>query len=124
MLPPPPAELPSFPSPEDLDLSLPGEDNGLEDASEDELPKLSKSLDIQPVQAMVSKHIFLNVENFKQMLESVNNIRSSLDKSGKLVTEIESLGSEQSKYYHKWREDIKDAHDKILYVDAILFKQR
>lgn len=122
VVPPPPHELPEFPSPSDSDLSddLP---NSKEIPLDDlDLPKDEMPIEKPEFHEREVSSTFVRLETLQSVVDDVHNVRSRLEKSARVVVRLEEVHEEQNNLLQSWHNDIKTMHDKLIYVDEVLFK--
>lgn len=121
-IPLPPDELPSFPSPEELDI---------EDV--DKVEQLREDLDASParkgpVMSVFTRQsneepLFLRVESYQSILDLIGYTRNHLDRSGRMVARMEELHDGQKGHLNHIRDEVHEAHEKLLLIDSLLFKR-
>jgi len=149
--PPPPGNLPSFPSPEELDdfirkdksdtdsMDLPE----LPDLPEPPLPGVISNMKFAPPKStsprsmstlksrstgnfseeIRTRPVFLKADLFQAVLNDIGNVRTRLEKSNRMIARLEEVHDNQNHLLHNWQSTLKDFHEKLLFVDSILFKK-
>jgi hypothetical protein len=129
-LPPPPAELPTFPEPKAQHFPDP---HDIADEAVFEEPEPSTddftSRIVSKQRGEVEHHkatnpIFLRMHSFKSVVDEVNQVRSSLDESDKMLVRLERLHSDGDRTLRGWHDSMKNIHEKLIFVDELLFKGR
>ena len=90
-------ELPTFPTPEPL-------------------PEFSRT---EPKAGPV----FLKAEMLDALLNDIQAVRARLDKSERMVARIEEVHDAQGRLLQSWNGTMKEVHDKLLFLDTVLFKK-
>ena len=68
------------------------------------------------------KTIYVNVDNFKAMLGTLNIVRSDLKKSEESLTKLENVKNMKDKSFDKVRLSLDDLQKKLIFMDKTLFK--
>jgi len=132
--PPPSGDLPSFPSPQELDDFLQKDKTSLKFPELPELPEPSMPQSAphlkfnRPASTAKSAKsddspVFLKADSFQAVLGDINDLRARLEKSNRMIARLEEVHDSQNHLLHNWHETLKDFHEKLLFVDEILFKR-
>ena len=147
--PPPSGDLPSFPSPQELDNFLRKDKSDRLSLPDLELPELPEAPIISEIKLRPSKlvpprsmssmssipklrparleeenrPVFLKDDLFQAVINDINNVRIRLEKSNRMIARLEEVHDTQNHLLHNWHETMKDFHEKLLFVDGILFKR-
>ena len=68
--------------------------------------------------------VFIKIENYKEVIELITNIKSKVNESKKYLERIESLKSEEDAKISEWEDVIKGIEDKIDFVNATLMEPK
>ena len=143
IVPPPPANLPSFPSPQEFDEFIRKDKNDMAELPElPDMPEppsaVSGSRFVQSKSASPSKSraksqfsediamrpVFLKADLFQAVINDINHVRTRLEKSNRMIARLEEVHDSQNHLLHNWQSTLKDFNEKLLFVDGILFKKR
>jgi len=78
---------------------------------------IPKNIEKAPLQG---KPIFIKVENYKDMLGDLSNIKSDLKKAHDALALLEEQKQEEDKEFNKWHSCLEDMHNKLSMMDKIL----
>lgn len=132
-IPAPPSfdHLPSFPSPKDLEK--PSEREIEEAVGAQVRTPLGKhkeevvekeSLELSELREhKVSKPIFIHAPTYKALVDEISQMKAQLVEADEIVTTLENFKGDQDKAYRSWQSDVKDIHEKLIYIDEVLFKR-
>lgn len=124
MVPPPPHELPEFPSPSDVDQEKSLEvDQG--EPSDDEMGPKDDEMSEERKPEFHERELsstFVKAETLQSVIDDIHSVRSRLEKSARVVVRLEEVHEEQNNLLQSWHNDIKTMHDKLIYIDEVLFK--
>lgn len=132
VIPLPPERLPSFPAPEELDEDMVGPLPGEEELpspprkakqSKGPIPTFPQEF-LRPIMREDEEPLFLNVESYQTILDTLGYARTHLDRSGRMVARLEELSETQKSHLNHVHDTIHDAHEKLLFLDELLFKKR
>ena len=115
VVPPAPHEMPTFPSLPEIEDKLEEPEHFIDDL---ELP--SSEPEFSESNQMST---FVKMETFQAVLADVVSVRSRLDKSVRVVMRLEEVHEEQNNLLKSWQSDIKVIHEKLNYIDNVLFKR-
>ena len=110
-------DLPAFPAPEEVE--------GL--AHMPEFPQMPEAM--EPIALPrrdvreLRRPVFLKQDMFESVINDIQSVRSRLDKSERMVARIEEVHDSQGRLLQSWNGTMKDIHDKLLFIDNILFKK-
>ena len=103
-------DVPSFPVPEE---TLP------------EFPKLPGST--APIRETryepAVRAVFMKADVLDAVMNDIQTVRGRLDKSEKMVARIEEVHDSQGRLLQSWNGTLKEVHDKLLFLDTVLFKK-
>ena len=68
--------------------------------------------------------IFVNIHSFKAVMDEFGQIRDKLDESEEMLGRMDKLFSNQGQEYNKWQGTMKNVHEKLIFVDEMLFRGR
>ena len=68
--------------------------------------------------------VFIKIENYKEVIELINKIKSKVNESKKYLERIESLKSEEDAKIGEWEDVIKNIEDKIDFVNTTLMEPK
>lgn len=112
-----PSNLPMFPEPEDI-----------EPGNMPEFPRLPEM--IESTKAMprldtreLKQPVFLKADLFESVINDIQSVRGRLDKSERMVARIEEVHDSEGRLLQSWNSTMKEIHDKLLFVDSVLFKK-
>jgi hypothetical protein len=119
----PPEDLPEFPAPSGKN-KLKLQDHDSVDVDElfrlNAVKKEKHDLDVHEV----TRPIFLRIQTFKSALDELSQVRLKVEGSDKMLSKLESIHGEQHRALNKWRDSMKEVHEKLIFVDEMLFKRR
>ena len=126
----PPDELPSFPEPNDLDFDdldkmgpFPGEETKKNRWDERmSIPAGNEFGSTRPIRRE-EEPLFLHVETYQSILDMIGYARGHLDRSGRMVTRLEELHDGQKGHLNHVNDELHEAHEKLLFIDSLLFKK-
>lgn len=75
-------------------------------------------------ESFVKKPIFVNINDYKVLLEDVLDIRKSLNGLKISVAKIDSIKEKEDTEYKNWQKILDDMKKKFLFVDEILFESK
>ena len=119
VVPLPPDELPSFPSPDELDI----EDVDKIEPLRDEPKRPAPVFDLPRFGSRGEEPLFLRVETYQSVLDMIGYARGHLDRSGRMVTRLEELHDGQKGHLNHIQDELHEAHEKLLFIDSLLFKK-
>jgi len=124
--PPPPLEeeeLPEFPEipeekavREELEkprISIEGIEKAAVREQEDVLEKMEHP--------RYTKPIFINVKNYRDVLDEIGLIKNIVKENMDVVTRISEFKEDEDKEFEKWQKIIGDMQKKLIFVDKTLF---
>ena len=128
--PPPPLEgLPTFPAPEQLkkekkgkkqEPSEPVEPVGFDKRSLSDREAMRLSRDEQEVP---DEPIFMGLDEYREMVDELSQLKMSLDQSLEVVGNLEELKHTEDAQFDKWKKQVKDIHNKLIFIDHTLFEK-
>ena len=95
-----------------------------------DLPELEEALVQEPtissprrtVSADAIKPMFISVEDYQEILNSINVIKDALRDTEESMNRLNELKNTQEKILEDWRGHLEDAERKITYVDQVIFR--
>jgi hypothetical protein len=66
--------------------------------------------------------IFVNVDDYREILNSTSTIRSSLGEAEDIVSRLNELKNEKDKEFDKWRLKLEDVERKLIFIDKTVFE--
>lgn len=95
-----------------------------------ELPELEEAVVLEPTvsqpKRLVSpesiKPMFISVEDYQEILNSINVIKDALRDTEESMNRLNELKNTQEKILEDWRGHLEDAERKITYVDQTIFR--
>jgi len=127
---PPSAEnLPSFPSPKDLEKPSPEEmEKAVEETSpiEEHREKMTKRAQTDLAETReheVTKPIFIHAPTYKSLIDEIGQMKAQMKEGDEIVETLESFKEDQDRIFKNWQSIVKDIHEKLIYVDETLFKR-
>ena len=119
-----PRDMPTFPEPEELDSHLPEFPRmpEMESPSSQSLPTVQRETQRFDAREM-KRPVFLKADLFESVLNDIQAVRARLEKSEKMGARIEEVHDSQGRLLQSWNATMKEIHDKLLFVDSILFKK-
>lgn len=119
-----PEELPDVSSIEIPELpeipEAPGVVPDLEEMAPDEMPpELSE---FRAVSAVKSKSLFVNVDDYRELMEQLNKAKSVLSEYANFSARLNELKVSKENAYEKWRNALEAIERKLLYIDKIIFE--
>ena len=64
--------------------------------------------------------VFIKVEEYDEILSIIKVIKKKLDESKEKLAKIKHLKSEEDKEILEWEDNLRDVHEKIVFVDEML----
>ncbi len=111
-------DLPVFPSLEDVDHEESEDFEDYKDHIKDvEVERLSHRDDLS-----LSKPIFMSVHLYKELIDELGQMKDRFSESGNTIDNIEKINDDNERYYRRWKNQIENIHNKLIYVDETLFK--
>lgn len=110
-LPEAPPELPPVPETPELPPSF-------ETPEPPELPELSE----EPRERAIPKTSFVDVQDYKKIINDTNIIRSKLMTADNAVKRLNDIKKEEERAIDKWRSQLEDVEKKLHYVDELIAK--
>ncbi|MBS3141642.1 hypothetical protein J4405_05885 [Candidatus Woesearchaeota archaeon] len=130
----PKLELPKF---QDFDMNQSEEkhEDTYSSAVHDELPELSSmpkdepeersyTTRSQPSYSQSDRQLFVRVEDYKDAMRKLENIKDALKKTDDILAKLEDIRAEEEAEFSAWHEDIKKIKDRVLDIDSILFEKK
>ena len=130
----PKLELPKF---QDFDMNQSEEkhEDAYSSAVHDELPELSSmpkdepeersyTTRSQPSYSQSDRQLFVRVEDYKDAMRKLENIKDALKKTDDILAKLEDIRAEEEAEFSAWHEDIKKIKDRVLDIDSILFEKK
>lgn len=121
--PPPHGDLPIFPSASEADLSEISEEPEISPQAEHMIDDLELPEEPEVV-AQGRSSTFIKIDTFRAVINEIMDLRSRLEKSGKIVTRLEEVQEQQNNLLKLWHHNIKTMREKLVYADEVLFKRR
>jgi len=127
---PPSADrLPSFPTPKDLEKASPEElqkaaspGTSLEDHKQKLVEK--EKLELAGIREHhATKPIFIHAPTYKALIDEIGQMKSLMEDAEDTVETLEKFKGDQDKSFKSWQSNIKDIHEKLIYIDETLFKR-
>jgi len=118
-------EIPSYESTLDAIKREVGTESDIpvrEPARERRLPSFSQ--DFSPVTPNIceEKPIFVKLENYKEALSQLTELKRKIDEAETLISQIEQLKNEEAAKLESWKHNVQSIKDKLLSVDKGLFE--
>lgn len=66
--------------------------------------------------------VFVKIEEYKDVLDTVNLIKSKMMEARNILSEIESIKQEEDAEVQQWTENIEELEGKISQIDKALFE--
>ena len=66
--------------------------------------------------------IFVRANQFKDILKGINVVKVNLKKSDDVLLRLDDLENSKEREFTKWRSEMEDIQNKIMFIDKILFK--
>ena len=66
--------------------------------------------------------IFVRANQFKDVLKGINIVKVNLKKSDDVLLRLDDLENSKEREFTKWRSEMEDIQNKIMFIDKILFK--
>ncbi len=73
-------------------------------------------------QGLHNKPIFVEIDDYKEALEKIENIKNKIKDAEQVLDEITRLKQEEDHQLESWRRDIENIKEKLLDVDQKLFE--
>ena len=113
-----PSELPPFP---EMKREIPRINMG---KIEEEDAKKEKALLEKARERRIEKPIFVRVEDFKQVLADINEIKAEIKNAEDCLVQITEVKNEKDKGYNAWNSELKDLERKFIFIDKTLFETK
>ena len=68
------------------------------------------------------KEVYVRVDKFKAMLQSISMMRSDLRKSEEALLKLENIKNAKDRSYERVKSSISDLQNKLIFVDKTLFR--
>lgn len=117
-----PEELPDFPEFEHKELLLPEIPQPKEIEVKEEAPLMK--MEKPEIPRHEKGPIFVEVNDFKKMLEEVTHIKNELKSGDTSAEKTLDIKNEQDRKFTKFKSIVEDLERKILYVDKTLFETK
>lgn len=118
-------DVPVAPGEEDLEMpefpELPEED--LEFPEEPEMPEVIEKPAELEEHEIPSKPLFIDVNDFKEILEELGMMRTILKEADDAGSRTEDFAIDEDKELRKWQNSIKDIQRKLIYCEKTLFSR-
>ncbi|NOZ81395.1 MAG: hypothetical protein GXP63_07025 [DPANN group archaeon] len=72
---------------------------------------------------MTQTPVFVKIEEFKEILASLNAIKDKLNQASQVLTDINDLKTKEDTELESWKESLNQVSDKVNAMDAVLFEQ-
>jgi len=116
-----PPPLPAFP---DVKRRISAEDiASIEHTEEREVRKERKELR-ELKKRHPSKTIFVEINDFKELLEDLGDMREHLNEHEAILDKLNALKNETDKHYDKWHANLNDLQRKLLFIDKTIFETK
>ncbi|MBW3011951.1 hypothetical protein KY311_02100 [Candidatus Woesearchaeota archaeon] len=77
-----------------------------------------------PREHVIIKPVFVDVDDFKRLLDDINMAKSTLSEAKEGHKAVEELRMEQDKKLSKWKSEMEDLQRKFIFIDRTLFEKR
>lgn len=71
---------------------------------------------------VIPKPAFVDVEDYKRIINDTNTIRSKLMDAENFVRKLSDIKNEEERAFEKWRTQLEDVEKKLNYVDQLIAK--
>lgn len=68
------------------------------------------------------KPLFVKVEKYKEVLETINELKERLKDAGDILTELNRIKDEEEHELQSWQEDLESIKAKLMTIDQTLFE--
>ena len=68
------------------------------------------------------KEVYVRVDKFKSVLDSISMIRSSVRKSDEVLMRLESMKNSKDRSFDRVKSSLEDLQKKLIFIDKTLFK--
>lgn len=127
IMPPPPEDLPTFPSPKDSEYDMPPPESDLDELKEaagvSEKHEEPEEVHTREYTAPSSEPVYLKIQLFKAAVAELHQLRASLSEAEERMLTLEETDRKQERMYRDWHDCVKEIHNKIVFVDESLFKR-
>ncbi len=87
-------------------------------------PILSKSsFEEETEEVVVKKPFFSRIQSYQETIESLSSIKISMIKLEELNDKLDKSRFNENRDYETLKRDLKNIHDKLLFMDDLIFKQ-
>jgi hypothetical protein len=107
-------ELPSMPEHEEAPMPE------LEEAPAEMPEPEERPVKARPVTR--KEPLFVNVEDYQNVLTSINYVRSKLGEAEDLVRKLNDIKAVEEKNFEAWRNQLEDVQRKLAYVENVVFE--
>lgn len=66
--------------------------------------------------------VFVKVEDYKEVLEIVNEVKEKISEINTTLTDLENLKEQEDAEIQSWKAGIDDIENKMHYIDQTLFE--
>ena len=119
--PPSTEHLPSFPSPKSLERPSEGEIKEAVEAQARTPLEKQKGRVVEQEKLELSE--VRDAPTYKALIDEIGQMKAQLVEADDIVDTLENFKQDQDKAYRSWQLSIKDIHEKLIYVDEVLFKR-
>ena len=71
----------------------------------------------------MKKPFFLRIQDYQKLFDSLSHIRNKTIELDQTTENIEKSGFNENKDYERLKNDLKKIHDRLLFMDDIVFKK-
>ncbi len=68
--------------------------------------------------------LFMKMTDFRSIMQDLSGIKNRFSEADSMLTRLEELNTDQERALTKWQSAVKDTHNKLIFVDKMLFKGR
>ena len=114
------AEPPAEQVPESMELPMQAPEEH-EEAPEEEAAPAAPAPEIS-ISKPRREPLFVSVDNYQDVLNSINYIRGKLGEADELVNKLNDIKAVEEKSFEAWRNQLEDVQRKLAYVENVVFE--
>lgn len=69
---------------------------------------------------MMPERIFVKIDDYHDIVETLNTARTKLDELKSLIAQIESIKEQEDAEIEMWKEKLNEIEEKLDFIDASL----
>ena len=68
----------------------------------------------------MQKRIFVKIDEYKEVVETLNTAKSKLEELKSIVGQIETIKDQEDSELNMWKEKLEEIEEKVQFMDATL----